>query len=69
MMRQARAATRTEGKPSMRKRRRQGAMGLDSASLRISQARDEAKEVARGAAVKCQSVGPAEGVNLQTYLR
>jgi hypothetical protein len=51
MMCQARAAARTEGKPSIRKSRRQGAMGPDSASARISQAREEAKEVASGAAV------------------
>jgi hypothetical protein len=42
---------RMEGKPSMRKSRRQEAMGPDSASLRISQAREEAKEVAKGAAI------------------
>lgn len=51
----ARAATRMDGKPSMRKRRRQGAMGTDSASLRMSQASEEANDVARGAAVCCQS--------------
>jgi hypothetical protein len=42
---------RMEGKPSMRKSRRQEAMGPDSASLRISQAREDAKEVAKGAAI------------------
>jgi hypothetical protein len=61
MMRQARAATRTEGKPSMRKSRRQGAMGLYSASLTISQAREAAKEVARGAAMSCKYPGSVVG--------
>ena len=53
MMRHAKAAIRMEGKPSTRKSRRQGAMGPDSPSLRISQAREEANEVARGAARAC----------------
>ena len=47
---QAMAATRTEGKPSTRKSSRHGAMGLASPSLRTSQAREDAKLVARGAA-------------------
>jgi hypothetical protein len=44
-------ATRTEGKPSTMKRRRQGAMGLCSPSFVMSQAREEANVVAKGAAV------------------
>jgi len=50
MMFQARAAARTDGKPSTRKRRRHGAMGLCSAALRMSHASEEAKDVAKGAA-------------------
>lgn len=42
--------TMTEGKPSMRKRRRQGAMGLSLPTLTMIQARVDAKLVARGAA-------------------
>lgn len=47
----AMAATTTEGKPSTRKSRRQGAMGPSWPSLMMSQAREEAKVVASGAAV------------------
>ncbi len=42
--------TMTEGKPSTRKRRRQGAMGLAWANFTMIQARVLAKLVARGAA-------------------
>lgn len=49
-MRQAMTATMTDGKPSTRKRRRHGVMGLASPTLRMSQARVEANEVASGAA-------------------
>lgn len=42
----------TDGKPSMRKRSRQGAMGLSSAHLTMTHAREEAKLVARGAALQ-----------------
>lgn len=40
----------TDGKPSMMKRRRQGAMGPYEANLTMSQARVEANVVAKGAA-------------------
>lgn len=42
--------TMTEGKPSIRKRRRQGAMGLNWPTLTMNHARVDAKLVARGAA-------------------
>lgn len=48
---QAATAARTEGKPSTMKRRRQGAMGLSWANLTMTQARVDAKLVARGAAI------------------
>lgn len=51
MMFQAKTATMTEGNPSRRKRRRQGRMGEREPSFRMAQARKEAKEVARGAAI------------------
>jgi hypothetical protein len=48
---QATTDAMTEGKPSMMKRRRHGAMGPSEANLTMSQARVEANVVARGAAV------------------
>lgn len=51
MIRQASVATTTAGKPSRRNRSLHGAIGPVSPSLMISQARDEAKVVASGAAV------------------
>lgn len=48
---QAMTETTTEGKPSTRKSSRQGAMGLKSAHLTMTQARVLAKLVARGAAI------------------
>lgn len=53
---QATTETTTEGKPSTRKRRRHGAIGLAAAHLTMIQARVLAKLVARGAAsLGCQS--------------
>jgi hypothetical protein len=43
----------TDGKPSMRKRRRHGAMGPSWANLTIAHAIVDAKAVARGAAMAC----------------
>ena len=54
MTENANVDTMTEGNPSTRKSRRQGAIGPDSPILRISHANVEAKVVARGAAM-CQS--------------
>lgn len=54
MTENAKVDTITEGNPSTRKSRRQGAIGPDSPILRISHASVEAKVVARGAAI-CQS--------------
>jgi hypothetical protein len=48
---QAMVAAMTDGKPSTRKSRRHEAMGEDSPSWTMSQARVEAKEVANGAAI------------------
>lgn len=50
IMDHASVATMTDGKPSMRKRRRQGAMGPYSPNLRMTQAREDANVVASGAA-------------------
>lgn len=48
---QATTDAMTEGKPSMMKRRRHGAIGPSEANLTMSQARVEANVVARGAAI------------------
>lgn len=53
---QAATETTTEGKPSTRKRRRQGAMGPREANLTMMHARVEAKLVASGAAIRCESL-------------
>src|SRR3569833_2945648 len=50
----AATATSTEGKPSMRKSSRQGAIGLARPTLMMTHARDEAKVVANGAAAAGQ---------------
>lgn len=61
IMCQAATATRTEGNPSTRKSRRHGAIGPYSAKLMISQASEDAKVVASGAATHSQCL-EAEGV-------
>lgn len=53
---QAIVAIMTEGKPSSRNSSRHGAMGPPSATFRMSQASDEAKVVARGAATCRQAI-------------
>jgi hypothetical protein len=65
---QATTDAMTDGNPSMIKRRRQGAIGPNSANLTMSQASVEANVVAKGAAataVSFSSLTSQKGITYQ----
>lgn len=59
----------TEGKPSMRKSSRHGAMGLNFANFTMAQARVDAKVIASGPAERKIAVRKASSSRLKKKLR